>query len=154
MKTKIDVIVPIYRGLEETKSCIRSIVNSEIKTSFIKHLLLINDCSPEPLLTDWLRELTLAEVELILIENQENLGFVATVNKGMSLSSESDIVLLNSDTEVANDWLDRLMNVAYSDKKIGTVTPFSNNATICSYPKFCQDNDLPNHLGVDQLLIN
>ncbi len=149
MKTKIDVIVPIYRGLEETKSCIRSIVNSEIKTSF--RLILINDCSPEPLLTDWLRELTLAEVELILIENQENLGFVATVNKGMSLSSESDIVLLNSDTEVANDWLDRLMNVAYSDKKIGTVTPFSNNATICSYPKFCQDNDLPNHLGVDQL---
>jgi GT2 family glycosyltransferase len=44
----------------------------------------------------------------------ENLGFVATVNRGMALSQDNDVLLLNSDTEVANDWLDRLQRAAYS----------------------------------------
>jgi hypothetical protein len=44
------------------------------------------------------------------------------------------VVLLNSDTEVPAGWLDRLAGHAHASPWIGTVTPFSNNATICSYP--------------------
>ena len=61
----------------------------------------------------------------------------------MALSADNDVLLLNSDTEVAGDWLDRIRAAAYGDQKVASVTPFSNNATICSYPRFCQDNDLP-----------
>ena len=39
--------------------------------------------------------------------------------------------------------IDRLRAAAYSDQRIASVTPFSNNATICSYPQFCKDNELP-----------
>ena len=53
----------------------------------------------------------------------------------MELHPDRDVVLLNSDTEVANDWLDRLARKSRRPARIGTVTPFSNNATICSYPK-------------------
>ena len=52
------------------------------------------------------------------------------------------MVLLNSDTEVYGDWLDRLIAQARRPN-IATATPFSNNATICSYPKFNADNPLP-----------
>jgi GT2 family glycosyltransferase len=52
----------------------------------------------------------------------------------MRLHPERDVVLLNSDTVVANDWLDRLLACADLESRIGTVTPFSNNATICSFP--------------------
>jgi len=34
--------------------------------------------------------------------------------------------LLNSGTEVANDWIDRMVTAAYAEPVIGTVTPFSN----------------------------
>ncbi len=78
-----------------------------------------------------------------MLENEHNLGFVATVNRGMALSDAHDVLLLNSDTEVANDWLDRLRAAAYSDARVASVTPFSNNATICSYPRFCEPNELP-----------
>ncbi|MEX2481635.1 MAG: hypothetical protein WD928_12335, partial [Gammaproteobacteria bacterium] len=47
-----------------------------------------------------------------------------------------DVILLKSDTEVFSDWVERLHRAAYSDMDIGTVTPFSNNASICSYPNF------------------
>src|SRR5262249_39452413 len=62
-----------------------------------------------------------------------------------------DVVLLNSDTEVANDWLDRLHACAASDAKIATVTPFSNNATICSYPFHGWQGSVPGTLGLAEL---
>jgi glycosyltransferase involved in cell wall biosynthesis len=68
---------------------------------------------------------------------------VATVNRGMRLHPDRDVLLLNSDTEVANDWLDRIQRAAYSRPQVASVTPFSNNATICSYPRFCEGNELP-----------
>jgi hypothetical protein len=75
--------------------------------------------------------------QIALERNERNLGFVRSVNRGMALHPDRDVVLLNSDTEVANDWLDRLQRSALSQPDIGTVTPFSNNATICSYPFEC-----------------
>ena len=137
----VDVIVPVYRGLADTQLCVNSVLASPLTTPY--RLVVINDCSPEPAVTDWLRERAKDEPRMLLLENEENLGFVGTVNRGMALSSDNDVLLLNSDTEVANDWLDRIRKAAYSDRKVASVTPFSNNATICSYPLFCKGNDLP-----------
>ena len=140
-KHPVDVIVPVYRGLADTQLCVNSVLASSISTPY--RLVIINDCSPEPAVTQWLRERAQGEPRILLLENEENLGFVGTVNRGMALSGDNDVLLLNSDTEVANDWLDRIRSAAYSDRKVASVTPFSNNATICSYPLFCKGNDLP-----------
>lgn len=145
----VDIIVPVYRGLEETRCCVESVIKAKGHKAF--RLILINDCSPEPELTSWLRTIAATDKRIELLENTENLGFVATVNRGMALSDVNDVLLLNSDTEVANDWLDRLERAAYSLPKVATVTPFSNNATICSYPKFCHSNSMPHGLTLDQL---
>src|SRR5439155_9965202 len=80
--------------------------------------------------------------------NDRNLGFVQSVNRGMALHPDRDVVLLNSDTEVANDWLDRLARAAYSDANVATATPFSNNATICSYPFEGWTGGVPGMLGL------
>jgi O-antigen biosynthesis protein len=137
----VDVIVPVYKGLDDTRTCIESVLASECSSAM--RLIAINDASPEPEVTQWLRDKAAQDPRLILLENQQNLGFVGTVNRGMALSPTNDVLLLNSDTEVANDWLDRIRRAAYSDLKIASVTPFSNNATICSYPVFCAANSLP-----------
>lgn len=137
----VDIIVPVFKGLEDTQRCLQSVLDSSNQTP--ARLIVINDASPEPALTDWLRALAAREPRVTLLENAENLGFVATVNRGMALSDTQDVLLLNSDTEVANDWLDRLRAAAYGHARIGTVTPFSSNATICSYPRFCEANALP-----------
>ncbi|MDR0224929.1 MAG: methyltransferase domain-containing protein [Burkholderiaceae bacterium] len=137
----VDVIVPVYRGLGDTRDCIESVLASQCRTPW--RLVVINDASPEPEVTAWLRERAAQEPRITLLENPENLGFVGTVNRGMALSTAHDVLLLNSDTVVANDWLDRIRQAAYGDARVASVTPFSNNATICSYPRFCEGNDLP-----------
>lgn len=135
----VDVIIPVYRGLEETRCCLESVLAFPQQTPC--EIVVINDCSPESELTAFLRQR--AEIgDFTLLENPLNTGFVNAVNRGMVLHQERDVVLLNSDTEVHGNWLDRLRRCAYSDSMVGTVTPFSNNATICSYPRFLQYNSM------------
>ena len=135
---KVDVIVPVYLGLNETKECLDSVI---LTMPSWANLIVINDCSPDVNITNWLREYAKSN-SFYLLENEINLGFVATVNRGMSLNLDNDVLLLNSDVEVQNNWLERIKDVAYFSDEIGSVTPFSNNATICSYPNFCEDNKL------------
>ena len=134
----VTIVIPVYGGFQDTCLCIESVLASTYQTP--AKVVVINDASPEPQLVEWLN----ANAErFTLLHNDYNLGFVGTVNRGMALYPNNDVVLVNSDTEVSNDWLDRLQAAAYSDARIGSVTPFSNNATICSYPVFCEDNELP-----------
>lgn len=148
ISSMIDVIIPAYKGLDETQKCINSVLKSTNTTPH--RLIILNDASPEPALTTWLQAISKHPL-IKLVENTENLGFAATANKGMQMSNQNDVLLLNSDTEVAHDWIDRLQSLAHQDAAIGTVTPFSNNATICSYPRFCEDNELPQGLSFQNL---
>ena len=144
----VDIIVPVYQGLEELRTCLLSVINSSIHVPH--EIIIIEDGSPNPAIPEFLKKFS-TEHDVTLLHNDINLGFVATVNRGMALNPEHDVLLLNSDTEVANDWLDRLQACAYSDPEIATVTPFSNNATICSYPVFCQSNELPHGYTLAEL---
>ncbi|MDJ0877529.1 MAG: glycosyltransferase [Halieaceae bacterium] len=133
----IDIIVPVYDGLEEVRDCLTSVLDSRQVAPC--EVTVINDASPNAEVTSYLRELA-RDQRLTLLENESNLGFVRTVNRGMSLNPERDVVLLNSDTVVHGNWLDRLVAQAYAADEIGTVTPFSNNAEICSFPRLCDTN--------------
>lgn len=133
----IDVIIPVYDGLVETLRCIYSVVSATQVTPY--RLLLINDCSPNPVLTEWLEWLAQHGAG-DLVTNPENLGFPGTCNRAMGLS-DRDVILLNSDTEVYHDWLDRFIDVARSRPRVGTITALSNNATIASYPVWLEGSN-------------
>jgi GT2 family glycosyltransferase/glycosyltransferase involved in cell wall biosynthesis len=134
----VDIVIPVYDGLQETRRCLETVMQT-IDTAWAR-LVVVNDCSPNPQISRLLAELAEANADLVLLENAENLGFVATANRGMAHDPGRDVLLLNSDVEVAGDWLQRLREVAYVNPRAGSVTPFSNNATICSFPNFCEDN--------------
>lgn len=138
------VVVPVYRGRRETLRCLQSILTDKESK---RTILVINDGSPDlDLLSDLQRMADRGDIELL--HNDENRGFVHTVNKGLNHRPELDAVILNSDTVVPPGWLSRLKACAYSDASIGTVTPFSNNATLCSYPLVFSDNLMPKNWSV------
>lgn len=137
----VEIVVPVYGNLELVQRCVGSVLGTTGSASW--HMTLIDDASPDPEVRAWLREFARNHPGVTVLENARNLGFVQTVNLGMRLGGRRDVILLNSDTQVANDWLDRLRAAALGQPAVGTVTPFSNNATICSYPQFCADNPLP-----------
>ncbi len=147
----VDVVIPIYKNAAVTQACLSSVERSLASSGVIHaHIVLINDASPEEDVTTLCRQWA-QKTGWQLIENPENLGFVASVNLGMALHPERDVILLNSDTEVAGSWLQRMQQCAYQSERIGTVTPLSNNATICSYPVFLEDNPLLASLSTREL---
>jgi GT2 family glycosyltransferase len=136
----LDIVVPAYRGEAETRACLASVLSASVRRPV--EVVVIDDASPEPALSAWLR--TLADSgRITLLAHPANRGFVASVNEGMALHPRRDVVLLNSDTEVADGWIDRIAAHFDADPAIATVTPFSTNATICSYPRTLQANALP-----------
>ena len=146
---KIDIIVPIYNAFEYTQECIKSVLKHTDLS--LNRLVLINDKSPDekilPMLLKYKSENSDKNIEVV--DNVENLGFVKTVNKGMLLS-ESDVILLNSDTEVTKNWIEKITACAYSNEYIATVTPLTNNGTIASVPNFGIDNELPKNMSLDE----
>lgn len=136
----VDVIIPVYKGRTETLRCILSALVAPVRIPFAVHV--IDDASPDPELVEDLRQLS-GRGLFTLHSQVSNQGFVRTANRGMGLSEDRDVVLLNSDAEVFGDWLDRLHAAAHRHPRTGTVTPLSNNATISSYPRTLQDNHLP-----------
>lgn len=138
MSQQIDIIVPVYNGLEDLKKCVESVKKN---TDLSKHrLILVDDKSPDSNVLPYLKSV---ESEAIhVIESPVNEGFSASVNKGMQYS-ERDVILLNSDTVVTKGWVEKIIACAYSKRAAATVTPLSNAATLCSVPKFLQDNVLP-----------
>jgi GT2 family glycosyltransferase len=77
------------------------------------------------------------------VRRPRNLGFPANCNAAFAETGDADVVLLNSDTVATTGWLDQLLRCAASDPRIATITPWSNNAEICSWPRFCEDNPAP-----------
>ena len=145
---EVDIIIPVYRGLEQTKRCLLSVLADTERPP--GQIILVDDCSPEPALSAWLDEVN-ATGRIRLIRHRRNMGFVVSVNRGIKVSDHADVVLLNSDTVVPPGWVRRLGGHAYAEARIGSVSPFSNNATICSYPT---DAGGPMPFGTDVLAID
>ena len=135
----VDVIVPVYRNLEAVRRCIESVLGSSCRTPH--ELVLVNDGTPEPELARYLRDLGERGLAT-LIEQPSRQGYAAAVNRAFALHRDRDVVVLQSDAEVANDWLDRL--VPRGDvRAIGVVGTFTNNAGTATYPLARSDNPLP-----------
>lgn len=147
----VTVILPVYKGIEMTKRCIEAAMPGILSLADSK-IIAINDCSPDAGMQDMLLELEAQWPSVLtVLENEVNLGFVKTVNRGMRQAGDADIVFLNSDVIVPQNWLERLTAEAYIAPHIGTVTPFSNNATICSFPAFLYENEQAFGLDVHQI---
>jgi O-antigen biosynthesis protein len=141
-------VIPVFRNLAATRKCLDSVIAPGLPDNC--GIVIIEDGSPEPDVVEYCQLMSRRE-SVVLLRNERNLGFVASCNRAFSAFPDSDVILLNSDTEVAGDWIRRLNAAAYREDDIGTVTPFSNNATICSYPAFNTDNPLPTLWDTAQL---
>ena len=138
----VDILVPVYDGYDETLECLNSVIRSRSANRTAHRLVVLDDATPNAPLREALLAMAAAgDIEHVI--NPVNLGFIRNVNRGMALSPERDVVWLNADTRVHGDWLDRLRAVAYSDKGIASVTPFTNNGELMSFPESRVSHPMP-----------
>jgi GT2 family glycosyltransferase len=132
------VVVPVHDGFETLGPCLASVAATLTHDVEVE---LVDDASRDARVAELLTRA--ADRPGWRVERQpRNLGFVATVNAAFA-RTRGDVLLLNSDTVVTQGWYQRITDCARSDRRIATVTPFSNNAEICSLPEFCRANPMP-----------
>ena len=141
----VDIIIPIYNAYDDLVKCIDSVKKWTNLSD--NRLILIDDCSPDERMRPYLN--SLKDDNTLVIFNEKNQGFSGNINLGMMQSQDNDVLLLNSDTIVTKRWLEKIVECAYSDEAIATVTPLSNNATLCSVPNFCEENTIPEGFTID-----
>lgn len=130
MKRKTSIIILTYNHLDYTKDCIESIRRYTEKDTY--EIVVVDNASSDETV-NWLKE----QKDLKIVFNKENVGFPKGCNLGIELAEqENDILLLNNDTIVTENWLSNLQTCLYSDEKIGAVGAISNhdaNLQGCSF---------------------
>ncbi|MGC5749681.1 glycosyltransferase [Gluconobacter sp. NFX36] len=140
------VVIPVYRDLAGSKACLRSVL-ATVPPGI--EIIVVDDATPEPKLAGFL-DMLAQDGKITLVRHEANQGFPASANDGMRLAAGRDVVLLNSDTLVCSGWIERLRaRLAFTD--VGTVTPFSNDASILSYPSVDTENTVPDGAGTRKL---
>jgi GT2 family glycosyltransferase len=135
------VIVPVFNALDALDACLASLSRTLPATATV---LIADDASTDPnigpLAQQWCDR---APFAARLVRRERNLGFPGNCNRAFADTGDADVVLLNSDTITTTGWLQQLARCAASDPRIATITPWSNNAEICSFPAFVENNPVP-----------
>ena len=145
----IDLLIPVYNGLEYLEPLFKSIRRN---TTTEYRIVVCDDCSSDERVWKVLQNLKENDTgeRIVLLRNKQNLGFVQTVNRLASLA-ENHFVIINTDIEVPPYWLERLMYPILSMQNIATTTPFTNAGTICSFPNYLEDNEMVDGKSVEEV---
>ncbi|UML54636.1 glycosyltransferase [Bacillus subtilis] len=115
---KTSIIVLTYNQLALTKQCLESIWKHTNNDCI--EVIVIDNGSHDGT-RDYLKQIT-----SIKIFNKTNEGFAKACNQGLEVASGDNILFLNNDTVVTNQWLEPMIKLLYQDDKIGMVGPVSN----------------------------
>ena len=137
----VSIVLPVYRAAAELASCLASL---ERTLPHGVRVWVADDASPDAAVAQVLAQACARGVlDLHVVRRPANLGFVGNVNLALAETAPDDVILLNSDTCAAPGWYEAMLACAQSDARIATITPWSNNAEICSFPEFCRAAPVP-----------
>ncbi|MEM5882373.1 MAG: glycoside hydrolase family 99-like domain-containing protein [Candidatus Aenigmatarchaeota archaeon] len=145
---KVSIIIPVFNAPKELDLCLKYLMKHTTLNENTE-LLIIDDCSIHPEVYNILNDYK--EVPFVRIyHNPHNLGYTKTINKGIKLAGDRDVILLNSDTIPTPLWLEGLRATAYMNDKIGTVTAMSDNAGYFSFPEPNKNNPKPEEVTYEE----
>jgi GT2 family glycosyltransferase len=152
---KLDILVPVYKDWSLTRECLIAL-QAAVSQALAKqpgreiYIHATNDCSPDDVVNDCLEALC-SELGIIYHQNQENLGFIRTVNNFMT-STTADVLLVNSDVILSRLCIDELVSAREQlGPHVASLTAFSNNATIFSYPRQIVENNVSSPEAIERI---
>jgi GT2 family glycosyltransferase len=153
LSAPVTVVVPIYGG----KAFLYPLMRSLLETVAPPHrIVLVDDGNPDRTITAFLVALAATHPHITVIHKPRNEGYLQAVIAGFAaagqINPQGHLVLLNSDVEVPDGWLERLVAPLDRWPHIASATPMTNAGTICSFPAMPDDN--PPFLGAGVAMID
>ncbi len=139
----IDIVVPIFNASSDVAQCLAAL---EDHTPAFARVWLVDDASTDAQIPGMLEAFKArAQFNVRVLSNAKNLGFIGSVNRALA-QVKGDALLLNSDAIITRGSILAIARAAEAIPNAASVTPWSNNAEICSFPNFCVNNAVPENL--------
>ncbi|MBU1318920.1 MAG: glycosyltransferase family 2 protein [candidate division Zixibacteria bacterium] len=114
---RISIIIPLYLGRGVIGRCLDSLIDCRDDSGC--EIIVIDDCSP-----DGAGEfVSSAYPGIRMLVNEKNIGYAASVNRGLSTAGGEYILLLNQDTVVETGSVVTLVRILEEREDIAAVAP-------------------------------
>jgi GT2 family glycosyltransferase len=127
----LSIVLVNHNAREITADCIQSIYD---KTKIPFEIILVDNNSSDGS-TPYIKN---KFPEVRLLENKSNRGFAAANNQGINISTGEYIILLNNDTGLKNNALDKMVEYIDKNPKIGILTCKLFNADGITVQRNCR----------------
>lgn len=142
---KASIIVLAHNQLEYTKKCLESIRKNTTNIEY--EIIVVNNGS-----SDNTKEYLELQEDIIVINNEKNLGFSKGNNIGFEKAKGKYVVFLNNDTIVTKNWLFNMVNYLDENSTVGAVGPVTNN--ISGSQQISVNYNLENQSNLDTFVNN
>jgi GT2 family glycosyltransferase len=135
------VLVPVFNAAQELDACLERLARY---LPLGWQVQVVDDASTDTSVSVVLQRYEQEQPAWLIRRREHNLGFVAGCNEAMEyIAPEHDVLLLNTDTLPTPQAFLNMAMVLEECPGAATVTPWSNNAEICSLPELCRAAPVP-----------
>ncbi|WP_067585809.1 glycosyltransferase family 2 protein [Endozoicomonas ascidiicola] len=133
--TKVDIIVPVYNAFPFVEKCINSI--EKHIDHWVKNIIIYDDCSSSETAKN-LDAIKYGKVKVI--HGETNLGYGGAVNAAFKHTSSDLVLVLNSDTEAYEDFVEPLIKIMLNREQVAAVNPVYGIKYANKYKEYsCRD---------------
>lgn len=111
---KISIVIPNYNGIKYLKDCIDSIK----KQTYLEYEIIIIDNASSDDLYSWIKN----DKSIIFKRLDQNYGFSRAVNEGIHISKGEYVLLLNNDTVLESNFLEKIIEYMSLNKNIFAIS--------------------------------
>ena len=115
----VSIVLPVHGNWPVTEACLRGLLPS-LPRGWPVEVVVVDDASPDETPAR-LAEIADTDHRLVVLRNDENLGFVGTCNRGAAAATGDYLVFLNNDTVPLPGWLPPLIRTFQDFPTAGAV---------------------------------
>lgn len=146
----VSIVVPVFGG----KAFLSPLVRSLLENTDHRHpVFFVDDGNIDQTISAFLVALRAAHDHITVVQIPHNSGYVGATSAGVRVAlqrnPEGHVVVLNTDTEVPPQWVERLVAPLDASSQIASATPLTNAGTICGFPMMPGDNSMALGASVD-----
>jgi O-antigen biosynthesis protein len=113
---QVSLVIPLFAAADLTRRCLETIRDNTMAIGY--EVILVDDTAD----ADTKQLLEQVHGARVLV-NEQNEGYLRSMNRGAALARGDWIVLCNNDIEVQLGWLEAMLECAESDESVGVVAP-------------------------------
>ena len=129
---RVDVVVAVHNAARQASDCLDSI--AERTPEWIDWRVLVVDDASDGFTREMLLRKCRADPRFRYMRNEQNRGYLPSIERGTWMSDSKWLCYVNSDVVVTDGWLARMLSAAEADERVKVVNPLTNRAAHVSVP--------------------